>query len=102
MPKRDTTGAITTDLAQAIERQIFQRTWGRIHRLEVKVIEDRVVVRGFTQSYHAKQLALQGVLDVLGPHAMPQMDIEVEVTRGVPNDSSGQPSRPDHAVNHSS
>ena len=33
-------------LERALERQIMQRTWGRIQALEVKVSPNRVVVRG--------------------------------------------------------
>jgi len=67
------------DLRQAIERQIAQRTWGRIHRLEVEVIDDRVIVRGRSSSYHVKQLALEGVLDVIGSDGKPRVDLEILV-----------------------
>jgi hypothetical protein len=66
-----------TELAQAIERQIVQRTWGRIHRLQVEIIDDRVVVHGYTQSYYSKQLALEGVLDVIDDSTRVELDIHV-------------------------
>jgi hypothetical protein len=44
------TRPIPPNLAQNIERQIALRTWGRIHRLEVEVVKDRVVVHGLTSS----------------------------------------------------
>lgn len=76
VPKQPTRNR-SADLAQSIERQIVQRTWGRIHRLQVEVIDDRVVVRGCTQSYHSKQLALEGVLDVIGDSTHVELDILV-------------------------
>jgi hypothetical protein len=75
-PKRETRNR-SEDLAQAIERQIVQRTWGRIHRLQVEVIDDRVVVHGYTQSYYSKQLALEGVLDVIDDSTRVELDIHV-------------------------
>jgi hypothetical protein len=52
-------------LAQAIERRIVQRTSARLQALEVEVTGDRVIVRGRAPTYHVKQLALKGVLDVI-------------------------------------
>jgi osmotically-inducible protein OsmY len=67
------------ELQQAIERQIVQRTWGRIHRLQVDVCDGHVVVHGCTQSYYQKQLALQGVLDVLGSTDPRQVEMDIVV-----------------------
>ena len=66
-------------LAQIIEWQIVQRAWGRIHRLEVEIIDDRVIVRGCTATYHSKQLALEGVLEVLGSTHCAQVELEILV-----------------------
>jgi hypothetical protein len=68
-----------------IKRQVVRRTGGRIQMLEVEVSDDRVVVRGRVGSYYLKQLALQGVLDVLGPTPMMRIELNVEVveTRSV-------------------
>jgi hypothetical protein len=49
-------------LEQTLERRITERTWGRIRRLQVAVEEERVLIQGFTESYYAKQLAIQGAL----------------------------------------
>jgi hypothetical protein len=57
----------------------MQRTWGRIHRLQVEVIGDRVIVHGCTSTYHAKQLALEGVLDVVGPDGSAQVELDIQV-----------------------
>ena len=67
------------ELAQAIERQIVQRTWGRIHRLEVELIDDRVIVHGCTSSYHSKQLALEGVLEILGSNDSTHVELDIQV-----------------------
>jgi hypothetical protein len=76
VPKQPTRNR-SAELAQAIERQIVQRTWGRIHRLQVEVIDDRVVVHGCTQTYYSKQLALEGVLDVIDDLTRVELDIHV-------------------------
>jgi hypothetical protein len=59
----------TPALEQAIKRQIVQRTGARIQGLEIEVTDGRVVVYGCVLCFHRKQLALQGVLDVLGSNA---------------------------------
>jgi hypothetical protein len=77
VPKPGTRDRIA-ELAQAIERQIEQRTWGRIHRLQVELIDDRVVVHGYTQTHYVKQLALEGVRDVIGSSAHVELDVYVD------------------------
>ena len=52
-------------LERAIERQIMRRAWGRIRALEVEVSDNLIVIRGRAPSYSFKQLALQGVLDLI-------------------------------------
>ena len=66
-------------LQQFIERQIVQRTWGRIHRLEVEVVADRIVIRGFAATYHVKQLALEAVLNALGSQGIGLIELEIDV-----------------------
>jgi hypothetical protein len=53
------------ELGQIIERRIAARTWRRIRQLRVEVCAERVVVHGQTPRYHAKQLAIQAVLEAL-------------------------------------
>ena len=67
------------ELERSIERQIVQRTWSRIHRLQVETVDGRIVVHGCTSSYYVKQLALQGVLDVLGSADSAAVDLDIEV-----------------------
>src|SRR5262249_15818717 len=52
-------------LEQVIQRRIVERTGGRIHSLEVEVMGTEVIIRGSAHCYYVKQLALQGVLDVI-------------------------------------
>jgi hypothetical protein len=47
----DLPGTESAKLAEALERRITERTWGRIRRLRVDVADDRILIRGFTQSY---------------------------------------------------
>ena len=47
--------------------------------LEVEVIGNRVVLRGCAPSYYLKQLALQGVLEVLDSSAAMRHELSVEV-----------------------
>jgi hypothetical protein len=53
------------ELEQAIERRIRGRTASRIRHLRIEVGEDLVVVRGRTDTYYAKQLAIQAVMEIL-------------------------------------
>lgn len=52
-------------LEQAIKDRIVIRTNGRIIAVAVELIDRELVVRGTASCYYVKQLALQGVLDVL-------------------------------------
>jgi hypothetical protein len=58
--------------------------------LEVEVVGDRVVIRGFAPCYYLKQLLLQGVFDVLGPAGAAQIELDVEVD----NPSKSVPGNP--------
>lgn len=82
-----------TDLTQAIERQIVQRTWGRIHRLEVEVADDRVVIHGLTSSYYSKQLALEAALDAIGANGAAKVELDIEVNANPPRSLTAHASR---------
>lgn len=71
-------------LAVAIKRQVELRTAARIQTLEVEVVGNHVVIRGRATSYHLKQLAIQGVVDVLGSVSTFLIDIDVQVTAHPP------------------
>ena len=72
---RDPVGTNSPDLEHIIEQQILHRTSGRIHQLRVELEDDRVVVRGCTESHYVKQLALMAVMDCIDA----PVDLDVEV-----------------------
>jgi hypothetical protein len=67
-------------LEQAIKGQIVRRTWGRIQALKVEVTDNRVIVRGRAPCYYIEQLALQGVLDVIGSAAAMRIELNIQVS----------------------
>ena len=73
------------EFAELIEHRILQRTWGRVHRLKVDVDGERVVVSGCASCYYVKQLALEGILDVVNPNSPPQIELDIEVTANSPS-----------------
>jgi hypothetical protein len=52
-------------LAQRVETKVRQSTHGRIRNLVVEEVQGQVIVSGQAPSRHAKQLALQGALELL-------------------------------------
>jgi hypothetical protein len=52
-------------LAQRVESKVRQLAHGRIRNLVVEEVQGQVVVSGHAPSRHAKQLALQGALELL-------------------------------------
>ena len=86
-----TADAVTlgAELRQTIERQIAQRTWGRVHRLALEDTENRLVVRGYTCSYYVKQLAIQAILEVVGAE-MKEVQVDIEVGAAGPAPGIGQ------------
>ena len=54
-----------TPLSQRVESQIRRATSDRIRHLSVQEDRGRVLIRGQAPTYHAKQLALHGVLELL-------------------------------------
>lgn len=55
----------TMTLTQRVESHIRQSTHDRIRDLTVEEVHGLVVVRGNAPSYHTKQLALHGALELL-------------------------------------
>jgi hypothetical protein len=51
-------------LAERIEGQITERASGRIRDLRVVCEDGQITLCGRSRTYHAKQLALQAVLDL--------------------------------------
>jgi hypothetical protein len=83
MSAEQESGARSAELQQvlerAIERQIVQRTWGRLQALEVEVTDNRVIVRGRAPSYYVEQLALRGVIDVIEPAGAMRIELNIQV-----------------------
>ena len=52
-------------LAQRVQTRVMESTYGRIRNLQVEEFQGRVLVRGQVPSYHTKQLALHGALELL-------------------------------------
>jgi hypothetical protein len=67
------------DLEQTIKDQIVQRTGGRIQLLDVQVKDGGVVIQGSAPCYYLKQLALQGVLDVIDSARATRIQFNVQV-----------------------
>jgi hypothetical protein len=55
-----------TALEQTIYRQIKHGTSGRVQALKVAIAGPKLVIGGIAPSYHVKQLALKGALDIVG------------------------------------
>jgi hypothetical protein len=66
-------------LELAIKCRILHRTASRIRMLGVEVTGDRVVIRGRAASYYLKQLALQGVFDVIGRAGATRIELDIDV-----------------------
>ena len=69
----------STALVEAIKRSIVVRTWGRIQSLEVEQTGGRIVIPGWASCYYLKQLALQGVRDVIGSARAIGIELNVRV-----------------------
>ena len=48
-----------------LECAIARRTGNRVRDLHVEACDGRVIVRGYTESYHVKQLALAAVMETI-------------------------------------
>lgn len=79
------------ELDEDLERRILQRTWGRIHQLQVERQEDRLIVRGYCPSYYIKQLALLAVQE-FGETI--SVRFEIQVGEGGPRPCEGSDELP--------
>ena len=70
---------VSLGLEKAILHQIVQRTDARIQMLEVEMVDNVVIIRGYAPCYYVKQLALQGVFDVLGSSRTSRVELNVYV-----------------------
>jgi hypothetical protein len=72
----DPARTVGEELELALEREIVQRTQGRIRQLRVELRDGRLEVRGYTSSYYAKQLALAAVR---GVYSSDPVDLDIQV-----------------------
>ena len=70
---------VSLGLEKAIMHRIVQRTGARIKMLEVEMVDNVVIIRGYAPCYYVKQLALQGVFDVLGSSRTSRVELNVYV-----------------------
>lgn len=57
-------------LAERLEDRIAERACGRIRDLRVVCEAGHIIIKGNTRTYHARQLALQAVLDLTDGHSI--------------------------------
>ena len=87
----ENTGTCQGQLERAVEEQIVQRTWGRIHALRVERIGERLIIHGRTSSYYVKQLALLAALEVLGSRETATLDLDIQVGQPHSRDRQAAP-----------
>jgi hypothetical protein len=75
---------------EAIKQQIVERTGGRIRMPEVRLIDDRIVIRGSVPRYYHKQLVLQAVLDLIGTASATRIELNVQVLQSATNRTGSQ------------
>jgi hypothetical protein len=71
--------ATSPDSRFDLERYVSARTGRRIRNLAIELLPERVVLRGEATSYYIKQLAQQGVRELL-----PLVRLENSITVGAP------------------
>ena len=79
---RNTVEVSRPDLNGCLARWIAHRTSGRIRRLSVKTVGDETVIRGWANSYYARQLAQAAVSEVLehwSAHPLPNVEYEIDI-----------------------
>jgi hypothetical protein len=57
--------ASSPPLLQELEQMVWLRTGRRVKDLAIELEPERVVLRGLAHTYHVKQLAQQGLRDLL-------------------------------------
>jgi hypothetical protein len=67
----------SSQLRQDLESHVRARTGRRLRNLDIQLFPERIILRGQAASFHVKQLAQQGVLDLL-PDVRLENAIEVQ------------------------
>jgi hypothetical protein len=70
---------VSLGLEKAIQYQIVQRTGARIQMLKVEIVDDVIIILSYAPCYYVKQLALQGVFDVLGSFRTSRVELNMYV-----------------------
>jgi hypothetical protein len=65
MIRSDRTGRDVSPLQEQLERRIQARTGKRVRNLRIYYSPEEVILQGEASTYHVKQLAQHGVLEVL-------------------------------------
>lgn len=65
-------------LRQDLESHVRARTGRRLRNLDIQLFPERIILRGQAASFHIKQLAQQGVRDLL-PDVCLENAIEVQL-----------------------
>jgi hypothetical protein len=76
-----------TDLETHLACAIAARTGGRVQALRVQILGERTVLRGFSESYHAIQLAVAGLKETLSALGLDQpgrVDLNIDVVPSHP------------------
>jgi len=81
-------GKSHNELARSIERHINRVVGSRIRDLFVIYCDDKVILQGRSQTYHAKQLAQQAALDLTDGYPLLANQIVVSWGDGGPGDRS--------------
>ncbi|MBI1902527.1 MAG: hypothetical protein HYS13_15610 [Planctomycetia bacterium] len=63
--------------AETIERQIVERTSGRIRGLRVELSDGCLIVHGFASSYYIKQLALHAAREMINGTLAVNLDVQI-------------------------
>lgn len=71
---------VSADLERSVRDAILRRTGGQVELLDVQATGRVVLVRGNVKSHYLRQMAQQGVFDVIGASGMAIPVVEIRVS----------------------
>ena len=77
----------STDLEKVLVHTICERTGGRVRLLQVHILGDRVVLRGWAESFHAVQLAVAGLFEAFRANNLDrpeEIELDIDVLSTAP------------------
>jgi hypothetical protein len=77
MPKGNESGLGYLSLVERVERNIVQRTGGRICGLRAELCDGRLIVHGFAATYSIKQLALHAAREMVDGALAVDLDVQI-------------------------